>query len=234
MQHTPSAYGWLMLAGIAVSLMFWVRLARHDSRLIGVYAGGLVGAMVGAKVVFLMAEGWLYLHEENRWIMLATGKSIVGALLGGYAGVEIAKRMVGYRDATADRFALVVPIGILFGRVGCMWHGCCLGRPWNSKWFAVADFKGVARWPAAPVEFLFNLVAFVSLAICHKKRMLTNQLFHVYLIAYGLFRFMHEFYRDTPRIFGGLSGYQIAALAVLALGCGGFWIRERKKVVFIS
>jgi phosphatidylglycerol:prolipoprotein diacylglycerol transferase len=233
MQHSPSAYGWLMLAGIAVSLVFWVRLARRDSRLIGVYAGGLVGAMFGAKLVFLLAEGWLYFHEENRWMVLATGKSIVGALLGGYAGVEIAKRMVGYRAATGDRFALVAPIGILFGRIGCMLHGCCLGRPWSSTWFAVADFQGVARWPAARVEFVFNLVAFVSLAICHRKHLLANQLFHVYLIAYGLFRFVHEFYRDTPRIFDGISGYQIAALAVFSLGCAGFWIRERKKVALM-
>src|SRR5215203_1801331 len=100
MQNSPSAYGWLMLAGIAVSLFLWVRLGRRNPRLIGIYVGGLMSAMVGAKLVFLLAEGWLYLHHENRWMIFATGKSILGALLGGYAGVEITKRMVGYNAPT--------------------------------------------------------------------------------------------------------------------------------------
>jgi phosphatidylglycerol:prolipoprotein diacylglycerol transferase len=42
---------------------------------------------------------------------------------------------------------------------------------------------------------------------------LPGQHFHLYLIAYGLFRFAHEFLRATPKAFGGLSGYQLIALA---------------------
>jgi len=48
---------------------------------------------------------------------------------------------------------------------------------------------------------------------------LRNQLFHVYLVTYGAFRFAHEFMRDTPRLWGPFSGYQLFALATLALGC---------------
>jgi phosphatidylglycerol:prolipoprotein diacylglycerol transferase len=52
-------------------------------------------------------------------------------------------------------------------------------------------------------------------------------LFHLYLIAYGIFRFFHEFLRDTPLVVGPFSGYQFAALAVAALGFIGY-LRRRK------
>jgi hypothetical protein len=55
---------------------------------------------------------------------------------------------------------------------------------------------------------------------------LTGQHFHLYLIGYGLFRFGHEFLRATPRLGFGITGYQVAALAVVGLGVLGF-IRRR-------
>ena len=105
-----TAYGWLMLAGIFVSIVLWSRLARHDSRLVLVYIAALTGAFLGAKLVYLGAEGWLHWHDPNRWLILATGKSITGALLGGYAAVEIAKRLLGYRGVTGDWFAIIAPV----------------------------------------------------------------------------------------------------------------------------
>jgi len=120
-----TAYGWLMLAGIFVSIALWSRVARRDERLVLVYVAALVGAFLGAKLDYLGAEGWRHWHDENRWMQLATGKSITGALLGGYAAVEIAKRLVGYQGVTGDWFAVIAPIGIMLGRVGCVPHSCC-------------------------------------------------------------------------------------------------------------
>src|SRR5262249_15445401 len=73
-----SAYGWLMLAGIVVSILLWSRLARRDERLVLIYVSALVGAFLGAKLAYLAAEGWLHWHDSNRWLVLATGKSITG------------------------------------------------------------------------------------------------------------------------------------------------------------
>src|SRR5581483_3657402 len=127
-------YGWMMLAGIFVSILFWSRLARRDERLVLIYVAALVTAFVGAKVVYLAAEGWLYWRDPNRWVILATGKSVIGALLGGYLGVEIAKRWLRYDGVTGDWFAVIVPAGIMLGRIGCMINGCCLGRVWEPGW----------------------------------------------------------------------------------------------------
>ena len=118
----------------------------------------------------------------------------------------------------------------MLGRVGCMLHGCCLGRVCEASWFTVNDAHGIARWPAAQAEFLFNLLALLAVLVLRWRRILPNQHFHLYLIAYGLFRFAHEFRRDTPQAFGQLSGYQIAALLLVALGGVGFWRRAQSRV----
>jgi phosphatidylglycerol:prolipoprotein diacylglycerol transferase len=225
---TLAPYSWLMLGGIATSLALWSRVARQDRRLLTIYLAALTGAFIGAKLVYLLAEGWLHFGGADMWWQLATGKSILGGLLGGYAGVELAKRWTGYREPTGDWFALIVPVGITFGRIGCWVHGCCQGIACAPAWFAVRDAAGQTRWPAAPVEVLFNLVALVVFYALRQAKMFPGQLFHLYLIGYGAFRFVHEFLRDEPRVLGPLSGYQVAALAVLVFGVSAFIRRKRQ------
>ena len=222
-----TAYGWLMLAGIFTSIFLWSQMIKRDDRLVLVYVAALAGAFLGAKLVYLGAEGWLHWHDPNRWVILATGKSVTGALLGGYLAVEIAKRLLGYRGTTGDWFAVIVPVGIVLGRIGCILNGCCLGRACEPSWFTVNDANGVTRWPAALVELLFNALMLGSILILRRQKILPGQHFHIYLMAYGLFRFFHEFLRETPQIVGPVSGYQIAALAIFALGAAGFAMRRQ-------
>ena len=220
-----------MLAGIAVSLAFWSRLARRDEGLLIIYIAALVSAFLGAKVVYLAAEGWMFWDSPDRWLIWATGKTILGALLGGYAGVELAKKLTGYTQTTGDWFALIAPVGIILGRVGCLLHGCCLGRECEARWWTLRDAHGAERWPAVPVEISFNVVALGVFAVLRQRRALRGQHFHLYLIGYGLFRFGHEFLRATPRIGSGITGYQIAALAVAGLGICGFVRRRGRAAV---
>ena len=230
MTFGSTAYGWLMLAGIFVSLGLWSRVARRDERLVLIYVAALAGALVGAKLVYLGAEGWLHWRDADRWRELATGKSIVGGLLGGYAGVKIAKHLLRYAGGTGDWFAVVVPVSLMLGRVGCLLNGCCLGCVCEPAWYAMTDAHGVARWPAALVELLFNGVMLAVALALRQKKILPGQHFHIYLIAYGIFRFAHEFLRDTPKIAGVLSGYQIAAAALVVLGTAGFLKRSRTRL----
>jgi len=221
-----SSYTLLLIAGIAASLALWSRMARRDDRLLTVYIAALTGAFLGAKIVYLAAEGWLFWNNSHRWIIWATGKTILGALLGGYLAVEIAKKLIGYKKPTGDYFAVVAPLGILFGRVGCLLHGCCLGRECAPAWWTLRDQFGIDRWPAVPVEMAFNFLALGSALLLQKLRLLRGQHLHLYLLAYGVFRFFHEWMRATPRVAPGLTGYQIAALAVTALGAAGFVRRQ--------
>lgn len=230
LSQRSAAYGWMMLAGIFLSILIWARLARRDERLLLIYVSALVSAFIGAKLVYLGAEGWLHWHDASRWVVLATGKSITGALLGGYAGVEIAKRLLKYDGITGDWFAIIVPAGVMIGRIGCMVNGCCLGKVCNASWFTINDAQGVPRWPSSQMEFVFNAVMLGVILMLRWGRIAPGQLFHIYLMAYGIFRFFHEFLRDTPQIMGPISGYQIAALGVLVLGAAGYARRRRLAI----
>ena len=209
-------YTLLLLLGIGSSAFLWWRMARRDRRLPVLYVAALLGAFLGAKLAYLAAEGWREVGQPDLWLRWATGKSVLGALLGGYGAVELAKRLLGYREATGDRFAVIAPIGIALGRVGCVLQGCCQGRE-----------CAFGRWPAAEVELGFNVVMLGVILGLRARGVWAGQLFHLYLIAYGLFRVGHEFLRDTPRVAAGFTGYQALALAAVVLGAWGWHRRAR-------
>jgi len=194
----------MLLLGIAWGAMYWFRESKKDGRVALIYAAGLAGAFAGAKLAFLFAEGWLHFDNPDRWLIWLSGKSIMGALPGGWIGVEIAKKSLGYSKITGDRFAMLLPVPLMLGRIGCLSAGCCGG---------IKCLSGT--WPSVPMEIAFQVVAMVCLWVMRRRQWLTGQHFHLYLIAYGLFRFAHEFLRATPKPFYGVSGYQIIALATV-------------------
>jgi phosphatidylglycerol:prolipoprotein diacylglycerol transferase len=228
---TASYYRWLMLIGMAVSLLLWRRLSRKNPKLLPVFFGGLLGAATGAKLIYLFAEGWADYGKEDMRLRWATGKTILGALIGGYGGVEWAKHLVLYKKPTGDLFARIVPIGVIIGRFGCLMEGCCLGAICQqTAWWTISDQQGIPRWPSVPVEILFNVIALCATIVLSRQNKLTGQHFHLYLIGYGAFRFIHEFRRSTPEMWAGLSGYQIAALFMVVFAVIRF--RKRQNEIF--
>ena len=234
------------LAGLLVSAWAWERMPRTAAgpdrgQRNTVYFGCLVGAAIGAKLGYLLAEGWLFAFDSRltlsqRAELLFQGKTITGALLGAYAGVELAKKRVGYEHPTGDSFALIAPISIALSRLGCWAQGCCPGKAWPAAFYTLRDTQGIERWPAVPLEFAFNVAFAGWVAWCLRQRQhattrsrLQGQLFHVYLMVYGAFRFAHEFVRETPRWSGALSGYHGLAVALCALGALGFVRRDRDR-----
>ena len=231
-------YPLLAIVGIVGSSLVWSRLLRdrpqaQDHRLIYIYLAALAGAFLGAKAAYLFAEGWVVWGDygENpalAWQQWLAGKSITGALLGGYGAVEWTKWLTGYRRPTGDLFAVIVPLGLLLGRVGCLFSGCCPGVPMAEAWYTLADHAGVTRWPAVPVELAFNAILALVAGVSWRRGWLRGQVFHVYLMAYGAFRFAHEFMRATPGFLGPLSGYQLLALAIFGLGLVRYVQRARR------
>ena len=224
-----NVYGVLALAGILLTAWLWGRLTKrgthHDARLTLIYFAGLVGALVGAKLAFLFAEGW---HYRNNWMALLSGRSITGGLLGGYVAVEIAKKKLGYRRATGDVFAVIVPVALLLGRIGCLAAGCCPGAVCEAHWWTITDAEGAQRWPAAAVELMFNVAFLIWAMVAFRRHWLPGNRFHIYLLAYGAFRFGHEFVRDDVSWFGRLTGYHILALGIFVLGLVRFVQRSRE------
>ncbi len=225
--NSDSAYGWIVLGLVLLGLWKWSRAARGDVRLLQIYLWGIIGAFLGAKVVYGFAEGWWIPDAGRVWLHWVAGKSILGGLLGGWLGVECAKRATGFTAPTGDRFAVMVAGSTCVGRVGCMLHGCCLGVPMQRCAWSVTDACGIDRWPAAAAELAFTGVCSLLLLVIRNSGHFRNQLFHLYLIGYGLFRAWHETLRDTPRWGGGVSGYQMVALFMAGLAAAAYALRAR-------
>jgi phosphatidylglycerol:prolipoprotein diacylglycerol transferase len=150
-------------------------------------------------------------------------------LLGGYLGVEWGKRLCGYEQATGDGFALVVPGALALGRIGCWVSGCCAGRACAAAWYSIVDAQGVHRYPAQLVEAGFNVAMLGAMWGLYTTGRLRGQLFHVYLIAYGGFRLAHEVWRESPRLVGPVTSYQVLAAVVLVFGVERY-LRRRAEL----
>ncbi|MCA9286424.1 MAG: prolipoprotein diacylglyceryl transferase [Phycisphaerales bacterium] len=231
---TVNWYGLLAILAIGVTVWTWSRLARPEGADRGslalVYLAGLAGGLIGAKIAFLLAEGWAYRAD---WLALLTGRSVTGALLGGYLAVEGAKRLLGIRQATGDFFAIVVPLGIAVGRVGCLLQGCCQGVACEPRWWTTMGVDGLPHWPAAQTELAFNLLFVAWALVAQRRGWMPGNRFHVYLVAYGLFRLAHEPFRAipplAPRVLGPVTGYQIICVAMVVLGAVRGVQRHRQR-----
>lgn len=219
--QTSLIYPIMMLLAMLFGAYRWQKNNKGNNTMLMVYISAIGGAFLGAKIIYMLSEGYL-ITSDNPYRLQAwlTGKSILGGLLGGYLCVEGAKKCLGIKQATGDLFAITVPLGIALGRLGCLAHGCCKG----------ILIQGQFLWPAPLVELVFNLILAGVLYSLKRKQKQVTQLFHIYLISYGIFRFLHEYLRETPKIILGVSGYQIAALIMLIFGIIAYLKRNKLTV----
>jgi phosphatidylglycerol:prolipoprotein diacylglycerol transferase len=200
---------------------------------LGLGIGAFCGAMIGAKLPFVVAE-WLADAEQmlrfEPW--LSHGKTIMCGIVGGYFGVEAAKWALDIRVKTGDTFAFPVAVAVAIGRVACYFGGCCYGRPTSLPWGIVfplaVDDPHAPRHPTQLYEAAFHLAAAFALYWLGRRGLLRGQLIKLYLICYLVYRFVTEFIRPEAPLGLGLTGYQWSALTLLPL-FAWLWIRDAAK-----
>jgi phosphatidylglycerol---prolipoprotein diacylglyceryl transferase len=203
--------------GVAFRLM--LRTARGDaiafSQRTSVIVGGLVGALVGAKVLVLLQHLDLLGQDWRQFIWLGLqGKTVVGAMLGGLMGVEWTKRWIGLKRSTGDVFVYPLIVGTAIGRIGCFLtglsdrtYGTPTGLPWG------VDFgDGVLRHPTQLYEVGFLVALMVGLMVFSRPSWESGDRFKVYMIAYLLFRFLIDFIKPDFHLFLGMTAIQMACL----------------------
>ena len=160
---------WTYTALMALTLATGLLLARGRQRALGLTTrqrlgiglGAFCGAMIGARLPFLLAD-WEGLLSGAAWF--ANGKTIVFGLAGGYLGVELAKAALGVTVKTGDSFAIPVAGAVAVGRLGCFSAGCCYGRPTGMGWGV--DFgDGILRHPTQLYESAFHATMLVVLLV---------------------------------------------------------------------
>jgi phosphatidylglycerol:prolipoprotein diacylglycerol transferase len=187
----------------------------------------IVGAIIGAKFSVLMGDyQWPWRRFDDWQMILGSGRSITGALIGGFVAAELAKPLIGYTMPPNDRFATVLPFSIGIGRIGCALTGCCLGAP-HQGLLSVTYGDGIPRHPAQVYEAIFQFAIGLAFIRMLKRGIMHGRFFNIYLIAYGAFRFATEFLRATPKPFFGFSVYQALSLLMAALGAAFLIARSR-------
>lgn len=219
-----------VLLGVILALAFpvtrGIQRGKHRQQYYILQLIMLVGAVIGAKLSVLMGDyGWPLLPVSDWQAIIWSGRSVTGALILGFLFVEVSKPIIGYTRPPNDRFAALLPFSIALGRVGCLVEGCCAGVPYNGV-CAMRGIDGVYRFPSQVLEIVFQICVGVSFLFLVKRGKLQGHLFAIYLMLYGVFRFLSESLRDTPKIFHGWSGYQWLCLIMIALGAGFFLKRN--------
>ena len=212
-------YSLIMLAAVGTGAVLGrftqqgLPLSAYDR--LGISVGAFCGAMIGAKLPFVLAdwEGFL-----SGWAWLASGKTILCGLVGGYFGVETAKWALDVRVKTGDSFAVPVAAAVGVGRLACFHAGCCYGTPTDLPWGVVfPDVDAVARHPTQLYEAGFHLLMAGGLWILRSEAVFRGQLIKFYILGYLAYRFATEFIRPEARLWGGLTGYQWATIPLAAL-----------------
>jgi len=230
------AYSVFVGAGALVSL----RIKALDDRRLGykrhenyrfVAVGCLLGAVVGAKLGMLLYSPWSEVMQLGRNLasFQFDGKTILGALTGGYVFGEITKRIAGVKFSTGDALAVALPAGQSIGRIGCFFGGCCYGTPAVVPWAVMQ--AGTLRHPVQLYESALTACLAASLFFVRDRPRTPGHLFRYYLIGYAIIRIGIELFRGEPqRMWGPVSYAQIfSAVGALAVTLSIFVANRRRK-----
>lgn len=241
-EHAAQVHAFFEMLALAAGTGYYRLLRRRQSGR-GILAPGefavaigcIFGAAIGNKAVFWIEMPHLFLQYWPTPTLLLGGQSMVGGLLGGLIGVEIAKKFSKIRRSTGDTFVFPVLLGLMIGRVGCFLagledgtYGVATDLPWG------VDFgDGVRRHPTQLYEILFA-AALAGLLARWQARLADRPglLFKLMLSAYLLWRLGIDALKPVPYAYPlGLSGIQWTCLLALLVYLPLVWQQWRRPAL---
>lgn len=230
-------YGLMYLAGFALFLWLGKKRLRllnrpgwNDRMLDDLLFYGVLGVVIGGRLgeVLFYNPGFYFSHPEKIIAVWEGGMSFHG----GFIGVMVAVTLFAHRHklswlALTDFVAPLAPLGLGAGRIGNFINGELWGRPTDvpwGMWFPNVDPQPLARHPSQLYEFgLEGLALFALLWLYSSKPRPLGAVSGLFLIGYGSFRFLAEFFRNPDEgIFGlmtfGVSMGQWLSLPMIVAG----------------
>lgn len=211
----------------------------------------LLGGVIGARIwhvllppASMVEQGittlWYLTHPLDALAIWKGGLGIPGAVIGGFIAVWIYCRRkeipIGYwADAIAPGLALAQAVG----RWGNFFNQELYGAPTDLPWklyiapqYRLANFANQAYYhPLFLYESLWNLANMGLLLWVGRRypdRLKTWDIFFVYMMFYGVGRFLLEFLRLDPAPIAGINANQTFMLVVIVAGAIGFFLNHRK------
>ncbi len=227
------AYGVFLASGITFASLMAILLAKKaggdpDYTLI-IICCAIGGALIGSNLLYLFVSYGIDrviadIKAGNFSFLSSGGLVFYGGLIGGIAGA-----FLGIRITHETRYSMLVnaiapsiPFGHAFGRVGCLFAGCCYGIPYDGACAVSLEPVGI-MYPVFPVQLLeavLNLLLSLCLLLISRKKPSGFTLLYLYLICYSGIRFVLEFLRgDLIRgIYYGLSSSQWISVFLMVSG----------------
>ena len=192
--------------------------AFSSSSRIWVIIGAICGALIGSRLIGSLERPYEWALTDNLFTYIYNNKTVVGGFLGGLAGVEGMKKIIGEKRSSGDLFVYPMILALIIGRIGCFsmgvyeeTYGVASHLPW-----AINLGDGILRHPAALYEIFFLLLLWIGLKKVQKSNTLeSGALFKLFMISYLLFRFLLDFIKPHYPVFSGLSTIQLTCLAGL-------------------
>jgi phosphatidylglycerol:prolipoprotein diacylglycerol transferase len=207
--------------------------AIPESTIYNLFFWGLIGGIVGGRLVYLIQPWFLYGVNPSEIISRygwALHGSILGAILAGLIYWRIRAREISLENLASigDAVATGAPLAQAIGRIGCTINGCCYGKPSPFLSFPGAvsytprDTIAPQYWntPLYPTQIYFvlwNLIIFAVVWRLRRRLKPQGSLVLLYLSLYCAGDFGLRFLRIDPPLFLGLQEGQIISLAILVV-----------------
>jgi phosphatidylglycerol:prolipoprotein diacylglycerol transferase len=229
-------YGLMYLAGFLAFLFLGkLRARRFPERgftpemVDDMLTYGVLGVILGGRLgqVLFYEPGYYVSHPAEILAIWRGGMSFHGGFLGVLAAMAIFARRKGLTFfQITDFIAPLVPLGLMAGRIGNFINGELWGRVADASlpWSMV--FPWVDQQPRHPSQLyqagLEGLCLFLLLWCFSAKQRPIRAVSGVFLIGYGSFRFIAEYFREPDAgIFGhsyNISMGQWLSLPMIVLG----------------
>jgi len=246
---TVYTYGVLLAAAYLLGLKLAMVRARarqlDPTRMLdlGIYI--IISALVGAKLLLLIVDFNQFKRDPAELLSLARSGGVFygGLILAVAVAFWYMRRHALPLWTTCDVFAPGIALGHAVGRLGCLFAGCCFGRPTTVPWAltftnpaAAANVGTPLNVPLHPTQIYESaaeaLILVVLIATEKKGRPYPGRTFWLYMLMYGVSRFVIEFYRGDERgmVFGVLSTSQFISAVLVPLSVAMLvWLARRPE-----
>ena len=189
---------------------------------------GFLGVILGGRVGYVLFYQFEYFLSDPLYLLeiWQGGMSFHGGLLGVTLAVLIFARKTNKSFLTVGDFIVpLVPIGLGMGRLGNFINAELWGRQTDVPWAMVfpTDALQVPRHPSQLYEFfLEGVVLFIILYVVTRKPRSLGLASGTFLIGYGIFRSIVEFFREPDAhlglYFSFISKGQILSIPMILIG----------------
>ncbi|MGI9249002.1 MAG: prolipoprotein diacylglyceryl transferase [Woeseiaceae bacterium] len=196
-------YGLMYVIGFLFAWWLARRRCRHQDSPINseqvddLIFYGMLGVIIGGRVGYALVYGWSQLTSDPLYLFRITegGMSFHGGLAGVMTAMWLYGRKLGHSIwRMTDFVAPIVPLGLGFGRIGNFINGELWGKPTDVPWGFLVN--GQVLHPSQLYEaILEGFLLFAILWFYSAKPRPYLAVSGMFLLFYGVFRFIVEFYR---------------------------------------